>query len=88
MSILIQNLQEYDFVVHYYKNENAYYQILHDQFIKNDMVKFIESLIKKFNKNDLENIFAMKLYNYIKMNEMYPEDKKLLKKGDDTLSVV
>ena len=88
MSILIQNLQEYDFVVHYYKNENAYYQILHDQFIKNDMVKFIESLIKKFNKNDLENIFAMKLYNYIKMNEMYPEDKKLLKKGDDTLSLV
>ena len=39
--------------------------------LKNDMDKFIESLIKKFNKNDLENIYAMKFFNYIKMNEMY-----------------
>ena len=56
--------------------------------LKNDMDKFIESLIKKFNKNDLENIYAMKFFNYIKMNEMYPQEKQFFIKGNDTLSLV
>ena len=88
MNILIQNLQSYELVVHYHRIENEYYEILHEEFIKNDMVKFIESLIKKFNKNDLENIYAMKFFNYIKMNEMYPQEKQFFIKGDDTLSLV
>ena len=88
MNILIKNLQNYDIVIHYHSFEKAYYQILHEEFIKNDMVNFIECLIKKFDKNDLENIYAMKFFNYIKMNEMYPQEKQLLKKRNDTLSLV
>ena len=88
MNILIKNLQNYDIVVHYHSFEKAYYQILHEEFIKNDMVNFIECLIKKFDKNDLESIYAMKFFNYIKMNEMYPQEKQFFIKGNDTLSLV
>ena len=45
MNILIKNLQNYDIVIHYHSFEKAYYQILHEEFIKNDMVNFIECLI-------------------------------------------
>ena len=88
ITILIQNFQKYEKVVHYNVDENVYFQILHQQFIQNDMVKFIESLIRKFDRNDFENIYHMKFFNYFKMNQMYPQEKQLFKKVDDTLSLV
>ena len=30
----------------------------------------------------------MKFFNYIKMNEMYPQEKQFFIKGNDTLSLV
>ena len=41
MNILIKNLQNYDIVVHYHPFEKAYYQILHEEFIKNFFFVFL-----------------------------------------------
>ena len=50
------------------------YQLLYDQFIKNDMQKFIKYLLLTFNKNDIEDIDIMGNFNFSRYNEIYPYD--------------
>ena len=50
------------------------YDILKEQFIKNDMEKFIKKILKNYNEDDLENIDKMQDYIYNIMNEIYPHE--------------
>ena len=55
----------------YYKGE---YKILHDQYIQNDMEKFIMLLKTRFTNKDFNRIYSMKKFLYRKMNEIYTDD--------------
>jgi hypothetical protein len=50
------------------------YKLLYEQFIKNDMQKFIKYLLLTFRKNDIENIDIMGNFNFSRYNEIYPYD--------------
>ena len=50
------------------------YRLLYEQFIKNDMQKFIKYLLLTFRKNDIENIDIMGNFNFSRYNEIYPYD--------------
>ena len=53
------------------------YDILKEQFIKNDMEQFIKKILKNFNQGDLEGndkIDKMQDYIYNIMNEIYPHE--------------
>ena len=48
------------------------YILLYEQFIKNDMQKFLKYLLNSFNKNDFENIELMGNFVFNRFNEIYP----------------
>ena len=50
------------------------YELLHKQFIKNDMKKFIKNFLNTFNKSDFEGIDLMQNYSFNRFNEIYPYD--------------
>ena len=73
MNVLMQYRIEFNLMMSYATQEEIYHDILHSQYIKNDMSKYLNDVVKSFNENDTRAITAMKFFNYIKMNEMYPE---------------
>ena len=50
------------------------YEILYEQFIKNEMQKFLKYLLCSFNKNDLDNINLMGNFSFSRYNEIYLYD--------------
>ena len=50
------------------------YEILYEQFIKNEMQKFLKYLLSSFNKNDLDNIDLMGNFSFSRYNEIYLYD--------------
>ena len=76
INILIQNSEEYLLITQYDSDEKLYFEILHEQFIKSNMMKLINNLVKRFDKNDMDEIKSMKLFNYVKLNEMYPSSEE------------
>ena len=50
------------------------YNLLHDQYINNDMEEFILLLKTRFTTNDFNRIYSMKKFLYKKINDIYSED--------------
>lgn len=71
MKVILNMKTECKLLMSYYKGEN---KILHEQFIQNDMEKFIILLKTRFTKRDFNTIYSMKKYLYRKMNEIYSDD--------------
>ena len=78
LKIILEMKKEYKLITSYYKGE---YNILHDQYINNDIEKFIILLKTRFTNNDFNSIYSMKKFLYKKMNEIYSDD---LYYGPDT----
>ena len=65
------------------------HKLLYDQFIKNDMKKFMKYLLNTFNKNDFENIDLMGNFYFNRFNEIYPYDSLYsTKESEKVLSLV
>ena len=50
------------------------YNLLHDQYINNDMEEFILLLKTRFTTNDFNRIYSMKKFLYKKINDIYSDD--------------
>ena len=74
LNVLKQYRIEFNVMMSYATQEEIYHDILHSQYIKNDMIKYLNNIVKSFNEGDSKAIAAMKYFNYVKMNEMYPEN--------------
>ena len=61
------------------------YKLLYEQFIKNEMQKFIKYLLMTFNKNDIESIDIMGNFNFSRYNEIYPYDSLYGKNESETI---
>ena len=84
---LIEEKYEFNSIMQRANQEKIFSQILHDQYIESNMLKYLDNLIKyKFNQYDFETIDIMKYFNYTKLNEMYNENMSNKKENTDVQS--